>query len=105
MKFHATNFTVSVLLLMAATVFMMIVRLRKPIENNWPFIYWLAVTAATLTYPDLTFDFRIILVGLIAGLMLRFEFLNHAVTKLVMLVEMLVWFYILYASWSIITMS
>jgi hypothetical protein len=102
MSFHATNFTVSVLLLMAATVFMMLVRMRKPVENNWPFLYWIAVTVATLTNRDLTFDFRIILVGLIAGLMLRFEFLNRSVTKLVMAVEIFVWMYVLFASWSII---
>jgi hypothetical protein len=88
---------------MAATVFMMLVRMRKPVENSWPFIYWIVVTAATLTHPDLAFDFRIILAGLIAGLMLRFEFLNRGVTKLVMLVEMAVWIYILYASWLIIS--
>jgi hypothetical protein len=102
MGFHATNFTVSVLILMAATVFMMVVRMRKPIENNWPFLYWVVLTVATLTNRDLTFDFRIILVGLIAGLMLRFEFLNTSVTKLVMAVEILVWMYVLFASWSII---
>jgi hypothetical protein len=102
MSFHATNFTVSVLLLMGATVFMMLVRMRKPVENNWPFLYWVALTVAILTNRDLTFDFRIILVGLIAGLMLRFEFLNRSVTKLVMAVEILVWMYVLFASWSII---
>jgi hypothetical protein len=34
--------------------------------------------------------------------MLRFEFLNRSVTKLVMAVEILVWMYVLFASWSII---
>ena len=102
MTFHATNFTVSVLLLMAATVFMMLVRVRKPVENSWPFLYWIAVTVATFTKPELAFDFRIILVGLIAGLMLRFEFLNRGVTRFVMVIEMAVWIYILYASWIII---
>jgi hypothetical protein len=103
MGFHATNFTVSVLLLMAATLFMMFVRMRKPVENSWPFLYWIAVTVATLTNQDLTFDFRIILVGLVAGLLLRFEFLNRSVTNLVMAVEVMVWIYVLYASWFIIT--
>ena len=46
MGFRATNFTVSVLLLMAATIFMMFVRMRKPVENNWPFLYWVGVAVA-----------------------------------------------------------
>jgi hypothetical protein len=103
MSFRATNFTVSVLILMAATLFMMLVRMRKPVENSWPFLYWVAVAVATLSNPDLDFDFRIVLAGVIAGLMLRFEFLNRRLTNLVMAVELLVWVYILYASWIIIT--
>lgn len=103
MGFRATNFSVSVLLLMAATIFMMAVRMRKPVENSWPFLYWVGVAVATLSNLDLAFDFRIILVGVIAGLMLRFEFLNRSLTNVVMVVEMVVWIYILYASWLTIT--
>ena len=56
-----------------------------------------------LASKDLALDFRIVLAGLIAGLMLRFEFLNRSLINVVMAVEMLVWIYILYASWLTIT--
>ena len=43
MSFTATNYTVSLVFLMALTIFMAGVRLRKPVENNWPFLYWVLV--------------------------------------------------------------
>src|SRR5688572_21293052 len=98
MSFHATNFTVSILLLMALTLFIAGVRVRKPVENNWVLFYWILVTVVTITTPEL-YDFRIIAVGLAAGLLLRFEFMGGAVIRLVLIVEMCVWAYILYASW------
>lgn len=101
MSFNATNFTVSILLLMALTIFMAFVRVRKPIDNNWPFFYWVLVAVLTISHPDL-FDFRVIAVGLIAGLMLRFEFMNQSLVRLAMVVELIIGVYILHASWMTI---
>ena len=101
MSFHATNFTVSILLLMALTLFIAGVRVRKPVENNWVLFYWILITVVTITNPDV-FDFRVIGVGLAAGLLLRFEFMGSAFTKLVLIVEMAIWAYILYSCWLII---
>jgi hypothetical protein len=84
---------------MALTVFIAGVRLRKPVENNWPFFYWVLVGVLALTNSDL-FDLRIISVGVISGLLLRFEFMSRGVSKLIMTVEMAVWVYILYACWA-----
>jgi hypothetical protein len=100
MSFHATNFTVSILLLMALTLFIAGVRVRKPVENNWVLFYWILVTVVTITNPDL-YDFRVIAAGLAAGLLVRFEFMSGAITRLVLIVEMCVWAYILYRSWLI----
>lgn len=102
MSFTATNFTVSLVLLMALTVFIAGVRLRKPVENNWPFLYWILVGIITISNEDL-FDLRIIAAGVIAGLLLRFEFMSRSISKLIMTVEMAVWIYILYASWMTVT--
>jgi hypothetical protein len=99
MSFTATNFTVSLVLLMALTVFIAGVRLRKPVESNWPFLYWILVGVVTLSNEDL-FDLRVIAIGVIAGLLLRFEFMNRSVSKLIMTVEMAVWIYILYTCWT-----
>ena len=103
MGFHATNFTVSVLLTMAVTVFMIFLRMRKPVENSWVMIYWIGVTMATLARPEDLYDYRIIFIGLAAGLMLRFEFMNRVFTRMTMIVEMAIFAYVIYASWIIIT--
>ncbi len=52
-----------------------------------------------LTNSDL-FDLRIIAVGVIAGLLLRFEFMSRGVSKFIMTVEMAVWIYIVYTCWA-----
>jgi hypothetical protein len=103
MSFHATNFTFSILLLMALTVFMAVVRTRKALDNNWLLFYWILVTFVAVTNPADIFDFRIILVGLIAGLLLRFEFMNRMFTRLAMTVEMFVFGYVLVCGWAVIT--
>jgi hypothetical protein len=103
MSFHATNFTVSVLLLMALTVFMAVVRTRKPLDNNWLLFYWILVTFVAISNPAELFDFRIILIGLIAGLLLRFEFMNRMFTRLAMILEMFVFAYVLVCGWGIVT--
>lgn len=102
MSFNANNFTVTVLLLMALTVFMIGVRVRKPLENNWLLFYWLAMMVFTISRPEANFDFRIMAVGLIAGLMLRFEFMNRTLSRMVMLVELCVFIYVLLAGFAVL---
>jgi hypothetical protein len=95
MVFHASNFSVVVLLLLAFTVFMMGVRQRKPLENNWPLTYWALMLAFTYVRPEETFNILAIGAGLTSGLMLRFEFMNTIVTKGLKYVEMGIWCYVL----------
>jgi hypothetical protein len=103
MSFNATNFTVSIALLMAFTLFVAIVRMRKPLENNWPLIYWVSVTLVSFRYPEDTFDPRIVMVGLAAGLLLRFEFVGRGVARVLKVIEAGVWAYILYTGLVVIT--
>ena len=103
MSFHATNFTVSVLLLMALTVFMAVLRARKPLENNWLLFYWILMTFVAVTRGAEICDFRIIVIGLIAGLLLRFEFMNRTFASVVMTVELSVMAYVLFCGWTVIT--
>jgi hypothetical protein len=102
MNFRATNFTVAVLLLMALTIFMAGLRNRKPLDNSWPLIYWFLVFLFTLMREEDTYNLSIILVGLVAGLLLRFEFMNPFMTRLVKTVELVVWGYVLYRGFQII---
>jgi hypothetical protein len=103
MSFHATNFTVSILLLMAVTVFMAVVRMKKPLENNWLLFYWILITFVAVAHAAEVFDFRIIVVGLVAGLLLRFEFMNRTFARVVMAVELSVMAYVLFCGWAVIT--
>jgi hypothetical protein len=95
MVFHATNFSVTVLLLLAFTVFMMGVRQRKPLENNWPLIYWVLMLTFTYVRSEETFNIMAVAAGMTAGLMLRFEFMNNVFIKGMKIVEMVVWCYVL----------
>ncbi len=103
MSFHATKYTVGIALLMALTLFVAGVRIRKPLENNWPLMYWVLVAVISFRYPEDTFDTRIILVGLAAGLLLRFEFLGSLPASMLKIVELCVWGYILYMGFVIVT--
>lgn len=102
MRFDATNYTVSIMLLMALTVFIAGVRIRKPVENSWPLFYWVLMTAVTIMNPYDTYDFRLIATGLTAGLLIRFEFMNRHFARIFMFVEMLVWVYVVWISWKIV---
>jgi hypothetical protein len=102
MSFRATNFSVTVLLLIATTVFMIGVRNRKPVDNNWPLIYWVVVFVFTLVREEDTFNINIVLAGLAAGMLLRFEFMSPFFVRLVKLVELAVWGYIIYRGFQIV---
>ena len=96
MRFHATNYTVSILLLMCVTFFIAQLRWRKSLENNWPMFYWAFVALLSLKYPEETFDPQIVLAGLAVGALLRLEFIGGWVTKLLKVVELGFFGYIVY---------
>lgn len=96
MYFKASNFTVTWLLLLAFTVFTMLWRQKKPLDNPVPFLYWLTVVFFTVVRPEETYNLSFLLPGLAAGMMLRFEFLNSFFIKVVRGIEYIVWAYVLY---------
>ena len=102
MNFRATNFSVTVLLLIALTIFMAGVRNKKPLDNNWPLIYWILVFLFTLVREEETYNLNIILLGLAAGFLLRFEFMNNFFVRLVKAVEIGVWCYVVYRGFQMI---
>jgi hypothetical protein len=103
MSFNANNYTVSIALLMALTLFTAVVRMQKPLEHNWPVIYWLLIAIVSFRYPDETFDPRVVLFGIAAGLLLRFEFLGRPAAIIAKVTELAVWAYILYTGFLIVT--
>jgi hypothetical protein len=83
------------LLLLAFTIGMMIVRIRKPLDNNWPAIYWALIVVVTVRWPEVDWNPRIVMTGAAAGLLLRFEFLHDILERLLTVVEFTIWIYIL----------
>lgn len=96
MSFNATTFNVIIALLMAFTLFVAGMRMTKPLDTNWPVLYWIIMTVFSFRYAEDSFDPRIIMIGLGAGLLLRFEFLGRIVANLLKIVEVCVWAYVLY---------
>src|SRR5512138_3293341 len=102
MHFKATNYTVSILILMVLTIGMMIVRGKKPLENNWPLFYWILMVIVCLKWPEDAWDYRLVLTGAAAGFLLRFEFMGNTFVKVVRFVEFCIWIFILYAGFGMI---
>ena len=102
MSFRATNFSVTVLLLIALTIFMVGVRNKKPLDNNWPLIYWILAFLFTVMREEETYNLNIILLGVGAGFLLRFEFMNPFFVRLVKTVEIGVWAYVIYRGFQMI---
>src|SRR5689334_9002140 len=94
MGFHATNFTVTTMLLVAFTVFMAGVRNKKSLDSNWPLLYWVLVLVFTLVRPEETFHYQLVLLGLASALLLRFEFMNDFFVKMFRAIETVVFVYV-----------
>jgi hypothetical protein len=95
-RFELTNYTFSILGLLAWTIFTIIQRLAKPLESNWPPLYWLAMTAVCAKWPDITWKLQYVMTGLGLALVLRFEFMNNMFTNVFRVLEMVVFGYVLY---------
>jgi hypothetical protein len=93
-----TDYTVLMLLLMAFTIGMIVVRIRKPADNNWPAIYWALILVIALRWPEAGWNPRAVMTGAAAGFLVRFEFMNDMLVRLLRLVEFGVWIYILHAA-------
>jgi hypothetical protein len=100
MDFRATNFGVTMLLLVAFTIFIVGVRSKKPLENNWPLLYWILLVVVVTVRLEDTFSMPMVLLGLACGLALRCEFMNGAVARLLRTVELCVWAYIVYCGFD-----
>lgn len=100
--FRADNFSVVILILMAFTVIVIRVRIAKPLENTWPLIYWVLILFFTVMRPEETYNLPVVLVGVLCGFLLRYEFMNRFFIRLVRYVEYLVWTYVLLRSLNLV---
>lgn len=73
--------------LAVATVWLAINRFSLKLENNWPLLYYALLVLFSNLYPR-AINAYVIYVGVVCGLMLRFEFMNDRVVFFVRLLEL-----------------
>ena len=95
MYFQITLFNLVTLCLMAATLWVAVRRYVASIESNWPLVYYSALFAYWSGYPY-TLDTYWVMGGILCGLMLRFEFLGGAIEKVIRVLEVLVFVYVVW---------
>lgn len=76
------------LLLIAFAVYVLYFLAKKRLDSNLPILFFIGL-AIFVNFSGWTVDKYVFAGGLAMALMLRFEFLNNAFTRFVLLVEML----------------
>jgi hypothetical protein len=94
--FELTNYTFSIIILLAWGLWTIYQRVQKPPDNNWPVIYWLALTYISMRWADDIWTPRIIMVGLGLCLLLRFEFMNESFVTIVRVCELVVFAFVMF---------
>ena len=88
MDFLATPFNFSTTLLIGLACWVMYLRMKAPVENNIPLIYNGIMIYYTIMYASqVRVPPVLVFISLILALILRFEFMNAIVTKIVSLFE------------------
>lgn len=90
-----------VVMLTAYTLGMMLARVKSGKENNWITIYWLVMLLAAVRI-EYTWEYLLILGGLVTSLMLRFEFISHSFETAFRTIEFLFFGYVLYRSYQLL---
>ena len=96
MYFQITLFNVVTLFLMGATLGITAKRLTSSPDSNWPLVYYGLLLGYWRGYMY-TLDNYWVIGGVLCGLLLRFEFLGGAIEKIIRVLELLVFGYIVYS--------
>ncbi len=81
-----TTFNITTLLVLAITIWVLVIRYRTRPDNNWPLFYYIALVAYTKKFEDII-DPGFVFVAVVGALLLRFEFMSGWVLKVVMYIE------------------
>ena len=87
MQFAPTPLNVSSLLVVCLGILAILVLSRRQYDSNLPILFYLVVVAFT-SWTEREVSSVLYGSGLIMALLLRFEFLNRPLTKIVMVLEM-----------------
>jgi hypothetical protein len=101
MYFRFTLFNSLTLTLMGLTVWMAVARVLTRLDSNWPLVYYLLVLAYWKTFEG-ALNNNWVLIGIVCGMLLRFEFMGGIVLKLVRVVEFAFFAYVLWRSVGLI---
>ena len=81
-----TSFNVTTTVLIVGTLFVIYVRLMNWLDSNIPLMYYALMIAYTNGLEE-HLSPSVIYAGLVLTLILRFEFMNHALTRLIKTLE------------------
>lgn len=90
-----------IVMLTLLTATMMVVRAKAKLESNWLPIFWALMLFVSVRIED-SWDYRILLGGLVTALMLRFEFISHGFETLFRSVEAIFILCVLYRSYVLL---
>ncbi len=94
MYFRFTLFNGVTLFVIALTATMVLVRFRFAMDATWPLVYYALLFGYAEAFEG-SLSCYWILAGLAFGLLLRFEFMGSAVTKIVLAGELIVFGYVI----------
>ena len=84
MRYGAANVTTFVILGFALWV--LVTRIRNRPDNNWPMVFYPVLATFTAQIPG-RIDFEVLTLGMVAALLLRFEFVGGAFVHFVRVVD------------------
>ncbi len=90
-----TTFSVITAIMVGLTVWLAFWRFNRPLESNWPLVYYLALVVYSKAFEG-ALDPAWVFTGVISALFLRFEFMGGAFLKFVRGLELLM---LAYYSW------
>jgi len=102
MGFTADVFSVTTLLLVAFALFVIFIRTKNWLDSNVPIIYYVAMIIYVRSIDNPRLPLWVILVGFALGGLLRFEFMNTVLTRIVKGLEMATLAVIIYLSLAMI---
>jgi hypothetical protein len=88
MNFEATPLNVTTMLLIAFAIYVLHFLAKKKLDSNLPLLFYITLLIY-INFSGRSLNPYLFAAGLSLALLLRFEFLNGALTKLVLWLEML----------------
>ena len=100
---QVTTFNLLTFVLLVGTFWVGFSRFTRGLESNWPLVYYLLVVAHLKAFEGGLNPYWVY-IGVVSGLLLRFEFMGGIILKMVWAVELATSAYIVWRCLSLILM-